>query len=118
MPPAQQEDFRRRHGEDWADVVRNYFNIRNSQALQEYHNLEVLVSQIKCPVLVIRHDSLEDTTHPFAHAVELRTRLPQSHLAFVPSYPAGGAARFDGSKLRQLILEFVESLTPAPARTR
>ena len=117
LAPAQQADLLRRHGADWADVVRNYFNIRNVPELQEYHNLDKLVSQIKCPVLVIRHDSLEDTTHPFAHAVDLRTRLPQSHLAFVPSYATGGT-RFDGAKLRQLILEFADSLAPAPAGTR
>ena len=45
-------------------MVLNYFNIRNKPELQEYFSLRDLVSQIKAPMLILRGDSLEDTTHP------------------------------------------------------
>src|SRR5437867_3143524 len=38
LPPEQQEENRRRHGDDWMDVVRNYFNLRNLPGLQSYLN--------------------------------------------------------------------------------
>ena len=115
IPEPQQENYALRHGDDWKDVVLNYFNIRNKPELQEYFGLRDLVSQIKAPMLILRGDSLEDTTHPYAHPFELHTLVPHSRLAILPTYSGGSVWGINPTRLRHEIMAFLESLVPVPA---
>ena len=87
LPQAAQDRYRSFHGEDWAQVVRSYFSIRNEPALQEHYNLRELAKAVETPTLITRGDSREDITHPLPHAVELAYSLKNSRLWIKP---AGG----------------------------
>jgi len=107
-PPAQKETYQRQHGDDWRDVVLNYFNIRNNPALQEYFNLRDLIPQIQAPMLVL-HGDAHDVTHPLADAYELKARVPNARLAIVPGM-AYSVNRFGHERFSELVLEFLGSL--------
>ena len=114
LPPAQQQEMARRHGDDWMDVVWNYFNIRNKPELQEFFNLWELVPQIAVPMLIVRTDSTEDLTHPILHTYELRDRVPNAHLAIEPNFGAGGV-RVAEERLNELIFRFHDQVVAVPA---
>src|SRR5438876_424182 len=86
LPPAQREENRRRHGDDWMDVIQNYFNLRNLPGLQDYLNTRDEVEKIKCPVLIMHSDG-DDGTHQLASTFELYARLERARLAIVPLLP-------------------------------
>jgi pimeloyl-ACP methyl ester carboxylesterase len=125
---AEQDQAQRRHGDDWRDVLRNYYNIRNEAALQQYYNLRVSqplgevvgtfsesVTKISCPILVIQTDNLSTGRSVFDHAIELKNELPdQVRLAIVPSY-SPRARGVPAATLRQCIVEFVDSAVAVAA---
>jgi pimeloyl-ACP methyl ester carboxylesterase len=120
-----QERMAKLHGEDWAAVIQNYYNIRNQPELQHYYNLRVSkplaqvvgefsdpVTRIKCPILVIQSDELGQGRGTFDHAIELKNEMPdQVHLAVVPSWDHNRSVA--GEPLRMLIRQFVDSLPVA-----
>lgn len=107
LPPAQQEENRRRHGEDWTDVVRNYFNLRNVPGLQTYLNTRDEVHKIHCPVLIM-HTDTDDGTHPLASTLELFARLQRARLAIVPLLAGYSVNRFGGPRFAELVLDWVD----------
>ena len=110
LNPAQQEENRRRHGDDWRDVVRNYFNMRNIPGLQTYLNTRDDVHKITCPVLIMHGDG-DDGTHPIASTLELFARLERARLAIVPLLPGYSVNRFGGPKLfPELVLNWVDHI--------
>ena len=109
LPPAQQEDQRRRHGEDWMDVVRNYFNLRNLPGLQTYLNTRDEVHQIECPTLIM-HADIDDGTHPMASTLELYARLAQARLAIFPLLPNYSVNRSGGPLFAQTVLNWVDHI--------
>ncbi len=109
LAPAQQEENRQRHGEDWMDVVRNYFNLRNVPGLQSYLNTRDEVHKIQCPVLIM-HGDVDDGTHPLASTLELFTRLERARLAIVPLLPGYSVNRFGGLKFSELVLNWVDHI--------
>lgn len=129
LPPAEQAEMRRRHGEDWLEAHRNYFNIRNEPALQTYYNLRVShpmsqvigtfsdpVTRITCPILVIASDDIVTRGKgTFEHAFELKLEMPkQVRLAVMPAF-AGPQPSVPGDQFRWLIVQFVSSLAPVAA---
>ncbi len=84
LPADAQERYRSQHGEDWAEVVRNYFVQRNEPALQEHYNLRELAKAVTIPTLLGRGDDIRDLVHPILHAVELRHSLRNSKLWIKP----------------------------------
>ena len=114
LPPAQQHEMAQRHGDDWMDVVRNYFNIRNKPELQEFFNLRELVPQIAVPMLIVRTDNMEDLTHPILHTYELRDIVPNAHLAIEPNFGTG-SVRVADDRLNELIIGFHERVVAVPA---
>ncbi len=107
LPPAQQEEHRLRHGEDWMDVVRNYFQLRNLPGLQSYLNTRDEVHNIRCPVLIM-HADVDDGTHPLASTLELFARLERARLAILPLVPGYSLNRFGGLKFAELVMEWVD----------
>lgn len=117
LPPAQQAEYARLHGEDWKNAYRNYYNIRNQPELQEYFNISVTnpmmqvigkfsesVSSIKCPILVLQGDSFARGRGTFNHSIELKLELPdQVSLAIIPTW---GEARMAPQTFRHVILQF------------
>ncbi len=114
LAPAQQEEMARRHGADWMDVIRNYYNIRNMPELQSYFDLRELVPQIAVPMLIVRTDNTADLTHPILHTYELRDLVANSHLAIEPNFTASGV-RVAPERLNELILGFHEKVVLVPA---
>ncbi len=115
LPPERQADLQRRHGEDWLDVVRNYFSIRNAPGLQEFYDLKAPLTEITCPVLAISADS---RGHTLDHALELHERLRRTRLAVIPAFSAPGATgapQIPAEMVCDLVLNFVGSLTPVQA---
>ena len=120
LSPEQQIEEQRLHGDGWLNVWRNYHNIRNEVALQEYYNFSVknplmkvvyncteAVSNVKCPVFLISSDRAN-----LLHALEIKQELgDQAHLAVVPSYPPGPLSV--GSFCR-LVTAFADSLVAVP----
>ena len=108
---ARKADMHRLHGDDWETVARNYLNIRNNPALQEYYNLRKSFSSVKCPVLILRGDR-DDDNHKLAYTYELRKGLDDARLAILPgigfSVAAGRPEVF-----RMLLREFVAELNGA-----
>ncbi len=109
LPPAAQEDNRRRHGEDWMDVVRNYFNLRNLPGLQSYLNTRDEVDQIKCPVLIM-HGDVDDGTHPLASTFELFARLERARLCILPDIGGYSVNRFGHEAFARVVIDWVEKL--------
>jgi pimeloyl-ACP methyl ester carboxylesterase len=109
LPPAQQEENRRRHGDDWMDVVRNYFNLRNLPGLQSYLNTRDEVDNIKCPVLLM-HGDVDDGTHPLASTLELFARLDRARLCILPDIGGYSVNRFGGAAFARVVLDWVEKL--------
>jgi pimeloyl-ACP methyl ester carboxylesterase len=87
LPEDQKERARLLHGEDWATVSRNFFQIRNDPAMQEYLNLRELAKGLPTPTLLTRGDNRLDTVHPLPHVQELFYLLPNSRMWVKP---AGG----------------------------
>ena len=126
LPPAEQEEMRHRHGDDWVIAYRNYFNIRNEAELQTYYNLRVSnplhevvgefsdpVTRIACPILVLQSDDiLTRGRGTFDHSIELKNEMPeQVRLAIVPSMASGQArAAVHPEWFRHYIIEFANSL--------
>jgi len=109
LPPEAQEENRRRHGEDWLEVVRNYFNLRNLPGLQTYLNTRDEVEKITCPVLIM-HGDVDDGTHPLASSLELFARLERARLAIYPLLPGYSVNRFGGPRFAQLVTEWVDHI--------
>ena len=113
--PERQVDLRQRHGEDWLDVVRNYYNIRNVSELQEFYNFTDNIDKISCPVLTMSGDNAGAI---YDHALEIRARVPNARLAIIPSFGFDAASGFPQTSVEatcKFVLGFVESLAPAPA---
>jgi pimeloyl-ACP methyl ester carboxylesterase len=116
-----------RHGDDWLEAHRNYYNIRNDPELQKYFNLRVAnpmhqvvgefsdpVNRIKCPFLVIESDNLRMGRSVFDHGMELKAEMPdQVRLAIVPSY-APSVRGVSLSGLTTQIINFVNALSGIP----
>lgn len=118
LSPEEQEEQRRRHGDDWSEVVRNYYNIRNRPGLQEYFDLRTVIEKIQAPMLVMRGDT-DDVTHPLADAFELHRRVPNARLAIVP-HIGYSVNRSGGGRFVHLVLEFLDIVTGkiAPSQIR
>ena len=113
LPAPRQADLRNRHGEDWLDVVRNYFNIRNVSELQEFYNFQSNLDQITCPVLTISTDNPGDT---FDHALEIKQRISGARLAIMPSFASDAASGYPQTSVEaicEVVASFAGSLTPA-----
>jgi pimeloyl-ACP methyl ester carboxylesterase len=109
LSAEEQEEQRRRHGEDWRDVFTNYHNIRNRPGLQEYYDLRNLIQKIQAPMLVM-HGDTDDVTHPLADAYELHRRVPKARLAIVPNI-GYSVNRSGGGRFARLVLEFLDIIT-------
>jgi pimeloyl-ACP methyl ester carboxylesterase len=84
LPQEQKDRARRLHGDDWVTVSRNYFQIRNDPAVQEYLNLRELAKGLPTPTLLTRGDNRLDTVHPLPHVLELFYLLPNSRMWVKP----------------------------------
>lgn len=117
LPPARQADLERRHGADWMDVVRNYFNIRNEKALQDYYDFQSNLDKITCPVMTIATDTPGDT---FDHAIEIKQRIPDAKLAILPTLGGADASGYSAAVdiICRLVLDFVAMATPAKVGAR
>jgi len=111
FPAARQADLERRHGADWLDVVRNYFNIRNNDDLQEYYNFKPNLHEIEAPTLTIAGDT---PGHTFDHAIEVWQRVKGAHLAVVPAIAEAGSpyGRQSTEVICQIVADFVLSAAP------
>ena len=110
LPSARQADLQRRHGEDWLDVVRNYFNIRNIPGLQAYYDFQTNVDQIACPTLTIATETPGDT---FDHALEIKRRVATAHLAIQPTYVSSATSGYgqeSAEDICRLVLNFTANL--------
>jgi len=107
LPPATQADNQRRHGEDWMDVVRNYFNLRNLPGLHDYLNTRDEAHKIECPTLIM-HSDTDDGTHPLASTLELFSRLPKAKLALYPMMGGYSVNRHGGARFAALVNEWVD----------
>lgn len=100
-------DMQRLHGDGWEQVARNYLNIRNEPALQEYFNLRNTFAQIECPVLILRGDK-DDGNHKLIYTYELLQGLQDARLAIVPGIGFNvGSGRPE--LFRQLLRDFLEA---------
>lgn len=108
VSPAEEALNLKRHGANWRDVVRNYFNIRNRPGLQEYLNTRDEVHKIEVPVLLM-HGDTDDGTHPLASTFELFARLPIARLCIVPNI-GYSVNREGGPMFSQVVLDWVERL--------
>jgi pimeloyl-ACP methyl ester carboxylesterase len=113
ISPERAEGHRINHGDDWEAVVKNYSNIRNEPNLQEYYNLRELCKQVQAPALLMRGD-IDEPVHPLGHSFELHSKLPNSHLAILPTYQTGAPGILP-EMLYLLIREFVTNLSAVPA---
>jgi len=114
--PERQADLRQRHGEDWLDVVRNYYNIRNVSELQEFYNFTSTIDKISCPGLTMSSDNAGAI---YEHALEIKARVPNARLAIVPIFGFDAASGFPQTSVEiicKFILDFVASLAPAPVQ--
>jgi pimeloyl-ACP methyl ester carboxylesterase len=87
LPMRIQQLHEAMHGEDWRDVVRNFFAIRNDPSLQEHLNLREAAKGVTIPTLLTRGDSRADTVHPLPHVFELFCSIQTSRMWVKP---AGG----------------------------
>lgn len=110
--PNQQAENRERHGDDWADVIHNYFNIRNKPDLQEFLNVRDDVHGIDVPTLVM-HGDVDDVVHPLADVFEIFGSVPRARLAIVPmiGYSVNRSGGGDFSRIVMRFLDAVESGT-------
>ncbi len=108
---ARRADMHRLHGDDWETVARNYLNIRNNPALQEYYNLRDSFPSVKCPVLILRGDR-DDDNHKLAYTYELRKGLEDARLAILPGM-GFSVASGRPDVFRMLLREFVAELDKA-----
>ena len=130
LPPEEQELRRKRHGEDWLDAHRNFFNIRNVSELQQYYNTKVSkpqmevvhgftnlsepLTKIKSKILVIVSDNITQGRGTFVHGFEMKEELPnQVVLAVLPSFDAK-ARGVPPAEFRKLVIQFADSLAAAP----
>jgi pimeloyl-ACP methyl ester carboxylesterase len=109
MPEEQKRNYQRFHGDDWPDVVANYFKVRNNPDLQEHYNLRKLFQQVTVPVLITRGDRPDPIT-PIMHSLELHQGLPNSRLAIMPNQPPG-LSNSVPETLRKLILDFLADVS-------
>ena len=85
MPQERKDTALRQHGENWAVVLQNFFNIRNEPSLQEFYNLRGEAKNCTVPVLIIRGDNVPDPVHPLDHSIELLKSIPGAQLAIHPN---------------------------------
>lgn len=96
------------HGDDWAAVMQNYFNIRNQPEVQEHLNLRPLCAQVTAPTLIMRGDR-PDLVHPIAHSTELHELMPNTRLAILPN--TGTAIHSSAPEaMRSMIREFISEM--------
>ncbi len=110
LPPAAQQRYEAQHGSDWAEVVRNYFNIRNDPAVQEYLNLREMAKAVKIPTLITRGDNRADTVHPLPHVFELFNSIETSRLWIKPE---GGC--FATPEGYEVVARFISEAAKQPA---
>lgn len=85
IPQERKDAAIRQHGEDWAVVLQNFFNIRNEPELQEFYNLRERAKTCNVPVLITRGDNVPDPVHPLDHSIELLKTIPDAQLAIYPN---------------------------------
>ena len=110
LPPEVKQRYEAQHGSDWAEVVRNYFSLRNDPALQEYLNLREMAQTVTIPTLITRGDNRADTVHPIAHAFELFNSIQTSHLWINPE---GGC--FATPRGYDVVTQFIAEAAKRPA---
>ncbi len=110
LPAEEQSINERRHGNDWLEVLQNYYNIRNEPELQEFYNLKDLVTRITCPILVVQSDEIGQARDSFDQAFEIKDKMPDRvKLAVIPHL--NGREPLPPETLRSLMREFVGSLS-------
>lgn len=126
LPAAEQELRLIRHGEDWLDAHRNFYNIRNVPELQQYYNtvvsrplMEVIhgftalsepLTKVQSRILVIVSDNISQGRGTFLHGFEMKEELPdQVTLAVVPSFDPA-VRGVDPAQFRELVIQFIGSL--------
>lgn len=92
LPQEQKDRYHSLHGDDWPDVVKSFFTIRNDPAVQEHLNLRELVKGLATPTLLTRGDNRLDTVHPLPHVIELFYAMPNARIWIKP---AGGCFATD-----------------------
>ena len=110
LPPEAQQRYEAQHGSDWAEVVHNYFIIRNDPALQEYLNLREMAKAVTIPTLITRGDNRADTVHPLPHAFELFHSIETSRLWIKPE---GGC--FATPEGYEVVARFISEAAKQPA---
>ncbi len=110
MPDEAKSRYHQLHGEDWDVVVRNFFQIRNDPAVQEYLNLRESVKGLAIPTLLTRGDNRLDTVHPLPHVIELFYAMPNSRIWIKP---AGGC--FANDEGYDMARNFISSAAKAAA---
>jgi len=113
ISPERRAAYEKEHGADWATVLRNYFNIRNDPAVQEYLNLRQLCAGVQAPTLLLRGDR-DEPVHPLAHAVELLQRMPNARLAVLPKTTTA-VAMAAPLKFHALLRDFVKDVVTTPS---
>ena len=113
MPQDRKDNYKVLHGDDWEQVVINYFNFRNNPEFQEQLDLRKFLPDVQLPTLVVRGDTPEPV-HPLAHSVEIRETLPNARLAIVPN-KVSGLNNSAPEEMRRFIREFVGTLDAAKA---
>jgi pimeloyl-ACP methyl ester carboxylesterase len=83
--PEQAEEFRKLHGEDWADVVNAYLDMRNSPEAQEYFDMRELAAKITAPTFIMRGDQREDRIHSIEYAFLAYRIIPNAQLLIYPN---------------------------------
>jgi len=110
LPEEAKNRYLSLHGADWDVVVRNFFQIRNDPAVQEYLNLRQLAKDLPVPTLLTRGDNRQDTVHPLPHVLELFYLLPNSRMWVKPS---GGCFATDEGYT--VVRDFIASVSKASA---
>ena len=111
LPDERKAAARQLHGDDWAAVMQNYFNIRNQPEVQEHLNLRDRCGEVTVPTLIMRGD-LPEPVHPIAHATELHERMPDTRLAILPN--TGTVVYNNASEaMRSMVREFLADVTVA-----
>ncbi len=111
LPPRIQQLHESMHGDDWPNVVRNFFAIRNDAALQNHLDLREAAKNVTIPTLLTRGDNRTDTVHPLPHVFELFYSIQTSRMWVKPS---GGC--FATPEGYDVVRRFIADATKAAAR--
>jgi pimeloyl-ACP methyl ester carboxylesterase len=105
-------DWERQHGSEWQTVIRNYYSIRNDDAVQAHYDLSELSKQVTLPTLLMRGNAREQI-HPIPHAVQLFENIKTAQLWIDPR--GGGLANPEGY---ERVRAFVAAAAREPAAAR